>query len=86
MLERRPAAAGPLAFTLAASPASPLENVTLVVRGWGEAGATLALDGKAVPRGPGFRFGHRRTLEGAALVVFVTARSEALVRLVLAPR
>ncbi len=86
VLERRPAAAGPLAFTLAASPASPLENVTLVVRGWGEAGATLALDGKAVPRGPGFRFGHRRTLEGADLVVFVTARSEALVRLVLAPR
>jgi hypothetical protein len=62
----RSAAAGtePLALTLAASPDSPVENVALVVKGWGDAGATLTLDGREVAGGKDFRVGHRRRHRG----------------------
>jgi hypothetical protein len=76
----------PLAVTLAASPASPVENVALVVKGWGDGGATLTLDGREVASGRDFRVGHRRRLEATDLVVFVTARATSPLRLVLAPR
>jgi hypothetical protein len=56
-----------LALTLAASPASPVENVVLVVKGWGDGGASLTLDGREVPRGRDFRVGHRRRLEATDL-------------------
>ena len=80
------AATEPLALTLAASPASPVENVALVVKGWGDAGATLTLDGREVPSGKDFRVGHRRRLEATDLVVFVTVRATSPLRLVLARR
>jgi hypothetical protein len=87
IVERSAAAAmEPLALTLAASPASPVENVALVVKGWGEGGATLTLDGREVPGGKGFRVGHRHRLEATDLVVFATARATASLRLVLAQR
>ena len=76
----------PLALTLAASPASPVENVALVVKGWGDGGATLTLDGREVASGKDFRIGHRRRLEATDLVVFATARATAPLRLVLARR
>ena len=76
----------PLALTLAASPASPVENVALVVKGWGEGGATLVLDGREVASGKDVRVGHRRRLEATDLVVFPTARASAPLRLVLARR
>lgn len=84
----RSAAAGtePLAFTLAASPTSPVENLALVVKGWGDGGATLTLDGREVASGKDFRVGHRRRLEATDLVVFVTARATSPLRLVLARR
>jgi hypothetical protein len=69
---------------LAASPALPVENVALVVKGWGDGGATLTLDGREVTSGKDFRVGHRRRLEATDLVVFVTARSTVPLRLVLA--
>ena len=48
IVERSAAAARePLALTLAASPASPVENVALVVKGWGDGEASLT------PRRPG---------------------------------
>lgn len=84
-LERSPEGAGALELTLAASPASPVRNAALVVEGWGEAEATLALDGRDVPRGPSFRYGHRDTLEGADLVVWIAARSESPLRIRLSP-
>lgn len=75
----------PLDLVLAASTASPVRNIALVVEGWGEAGARLALDGRAVPRGPGFRFGHRHTLAGSDLVVWIEARRDVPLRLRLSP-
>ena len=87
IVERSAAAATePLALTLAASPASPVENVALVVKGWGDGGATLTLDGREVASGKDFRVGHRRRLEATDLVVFVTARATSPLRLVLARR
>jgi hypothetical protein len=65
---------------LEASPSSPVRNLAIVVEGWGEAGALLALDGRPVARGAGFRFGHRRTLESTDLVAWVEARQDAPLR------
>ena len=65
IVERSAAAATePLAFTLGASPESPIENVALVVKGWGDGGATLTLDGREVASGKDFRVGHRRAPRG----------------------
>ena len=87
ILERSAAATTePLALTLAASPASPVDNVALVVKGWGDGGATLALDGREVAVGKDFRVGHRRRLEATDLVVFVTVRATSPLRLVLGRR
>jgi hypothetical protein len=85
-IEAAGAAAGPLAVRLDASEASPVENIAIVVKGWGAADATLNLDGRDVPRGRVFRLGHRERLEGADLVVFVAARATAPLRLVLSRR
>jgi len=74
-----------LELSLAASPASPVRNLALVVEGWGEGGASLMLDGRAVPRGAAFRFGQRRTLERTDLVAWIEARGEAPVQIRLSP-
>ena len=87
IVERSAAAATePLALTLAASPSSPVENVALVVKGWGDGEATLTLDGREVASGKDFRVGHRRRLEATDLVVFAPARATSPLRLVLARR
>ena len=54
-----------------ASETSPLVNLPLVVRGWGEADAELEINGKPVPRGTQFRFGHLRQLEESTLLVWI---------------
>ena len=79
----RPAA---LAGELRASEDSPVENVALVVKNWGDGGASLSVDGKAVPRGPGFRFGHVRSLDGTDLVVWFKAKAVTPLSFVLTPR
>lgn len=72
---------GPLELALAASAEAPVRNLAVLLEDWGEAGASLTLDGRAVPRGAAFRFGHRRTLERTDLVVWIEARREAPLRL-----
>ena len=86
VVERAAATATPLAFTLAASGDSPVENVAVVVKGWGDGTAWLTLGGQLVPAGKAFRAGHIRRLEGTDLIVFVTVRSTSPVTLVLSPR
>jgi hypothetical protein len=78
-----PAPGAPIAFTLAASAASPLENVALIVKGWGDGVPSLTMDGRPVVRGSGLRVGHVRRLEATDLVVFVTLRATTPVRFVL---
>jgi hypothetical protein len=60
-----------LELELAATEASPVVNPAFVIRNWGEANAYLAIDGEEVKRGGDFRFGHRHTLEGTDLVVWI---------------
>ncbi|MBP9946469.1 MAG: LamG domain-containing protein [Vicinamibacteria bacterium] len=76
----------PLDLVVKASPTSPVRNLAIVVEGWGEASARLTLDGRAVSRGPGFRYGHRHTLAGTDLVVWIETSTDASLRLRLDPR
>jgi hypothetical protein len=71
----RKAAAGKLTFTLAASPESPVSNFALIIKGWGDAGARLEIDGRPIASGKAFRTGDRQTLEGSDLIVWVEAAS-----------
>jgi hypothetical protein len=71
---------GGLEVELAADAESPVLNPALVIRGWGEGEAALKVDGADVPRGRDFRYGHRRTLDGTDLVVWIRLLSEKPVR------
>jgi hypothetical protein len=84
-LARSAAALQPLELSLDASAASPVRNLAVVLEGWGEAGAALTVNGRAVARGAAFRFGHVRSLERTDLVVWIEARSDAPLRIRLAP-
>lgn len=66
-----------IAFSLRASEASPVVNPAFVIKNWGEAAAVLTLDGKEVPRGKDFRFGHRQTLESTDLIIWIKAEAQA---------
>ncbi len=77
--------AAPLAIELAGSGESPVINPALVVADWPEAGASLEVDGEAVPRGRDFRFGHRRRVDGTDLIVWTRLEAERPVRLTLRP-
>jgi hypothetical protein len=65
---------------------SPVLNPALVIQGWGEHEATLMLDGAEIPRGKDFRYGFRRTLDGADLIVWIKCTAEKPVRLVLSAK
>jgi len=80
-LLQRVQAAGNLEVELAGSADSPVVNPALVIRGWGEEDAALKVDGGAVPRGPNYRYGHRRTLDGTDLIVWIKTVSEKPVKL-----
>jgi len=84
VLERASTATPALAFTIAASAESPVENLALIVKGWGERNATLMVDGRLLNRGTDLRISHRPRLEATDLIVFATIRSTSPIRLVLA--
>jgi hypothetical protein len=60
-------------------------NPAFVIRDWGNANAKLTLNGKAIPRGKEFRYGHRRTLESTDLIVWVRAESQSALRILIEP-
>lgn len=66
---------------LAGSAASPVFNPAFVIQGWGEQEAALQIDGAAVPRGRSFRYGHRRTLAGTDLIVWIKTAAEKPMRI-----
>ncbi len=78
-------AGGPIRLQLAASAESPAVNPALIIRGWGDVGATLELEGASVPRGPAFRYGHRRTPGGTDLIVWLKVQAEQPLAMTLAP-
>ena len=58
-----------------ASVESPLVNPAFVIKNWGEADALLKIDGKKIKHGKSFRYGHRNTLEGNDLIVWIKKES-----------
>lgn len=74
-LEKTGTGTTPLAFSLSADGEHPVINPTFVVRNWGEGDVEVQLDGKEVERGEAFRFGHRHTLTGTDLIVWLKVES-----------
>jgi len=56
---------------ISANTDSPVVNLCLVIKGWGEAYPKLTVNGVPLERGEGYRLGHVRTLEDTDLVVWV---------------
>ena len=50
-------------------------NPVFVIKNWGESDCVLKLDGKEIVKGKTFRFGHRHTLEGTDLIVWIKKAS-----------
>jgi len=69
------ASTGGFRTVLKASPASPLVNAAFVIKNWGDANPKLVIDGKVIPPGPAFRYGHINKLEGTDLVVWTKLES-----------
>ncbi len=74
-----------LEFALAASKNSPVVNPAFIVKGWGKKGAMLTLRGKKAKPGKGFRSGHRHTVDGSDLVVWVKIESTKPLKIKLTP-
>jgi len=70
-----------LRFKLEASEDRPLVNPAFVIKDWGDAGASLSINGKRVS----FRVGHRRRADGIDLVVWIQAESTEPIDLRLLP-
>jgi len=69
--KKEAAGSAPLELTIQADTDHPIVNPAFVVKNWGDAAATLTLDGKPVPQGKEFRYGHRQTLDGTDLIVWL---------------
>lgn len=70
---------------LAGSPASPIVHPALVIKNWDSGIARLDLDGRRLKRGAEFRLGHRQTMEGSDLMIWVRKRSSVPIELRLSP-
>ncbi|UCE40085.1 MAG: LamG domain-containing protein [Candidatus Aminicenantes bacterium] len=58
-----------------ASPDSPMMNGCFILKNWGEEEVVVAVDGRALKKGFGYRIGYIRTLEGCNLVVWIEKES-----------
>jgi hypothetical protein len=85
VLQRADGAAGALAFDLVASDDSPLLNASLVVEGWGEREAVVAVDGRTLQVKDGLRTALVRQLERTDLVVWLPVSARDRVSVNIAP-
>ena len=74
-----------LSCTLAASAESPAVNPCFVLLGWGGKDAKLTLNGKSVLPGETFRIGHRQTIDGDDLIVWIKTDSAAPITISISP-
>jgi hypothetical protein len=74
-----------LNLELGGSPDHPIINPAFVVKGWGPFGAALTINGKKVNRGNDFRFGHRKTVHGRDLIVWIKREAHEPIRFTLLP-
>jgi hypothetical protein len=65
----------PLTFEMKASEHSPVVNLAIVIKNWGESNVRLTLDGQPVTEGKAFRIGYRRRLEGVDLIAWIKIES-----------
>jgi hypothetical protein len=77
--------ASALKFELVASEESPVVNAAFVVKDWGRGEASLVIDGRKVNRGKDFRYGHRKTVRGGDLIVWMRVESTKPVKISLIP-
>jgi hypothetical protein len=82
---RSPDRPGKWELTLAGSEPSPVLNPAFVIKGWGDANPKLTLQGTEIPRGKDLRYGHRRTLEGTDLILWIKTESHVPLTLILSP-
>jgi len=70
---------------LLASEESPIVNPAFILAGWGEASASLKINGKPISQGKDFRIGHRRRLQGTDLILWIEAEATNLLQIDLSP-
>ena len=85
LFEKRGVEGLEFACEISASPESPIENLCLVIKNWGDAPATIQINGRPVS-GNDCATGVVRTLEGDDLVVWLPVKStqKAMVRVMAA--
>jgi hypothetical protein len=66
-----------LRLTLDGSEASPVLDLAIVIKNWGDGGAQLKIDGRSVAPGKALRLGHIRRLESSDLVIWMQKQSTA---------
>ena len=74
-----------LTFELNANESSPVVNPAFVVNNWGDNSVGLKIDGRKIKRGKNFRFGHRYSLEGTDLVIWLKTESTKPIQISLSP-
>lgn len=75
LINKKDGTSAKLRVQVTADQEHPIVNPAFVIKSWGESGAALELDGAKVEQGKKFRFGHRHTLEGTDLVVWIKVES-----------
>jgi hypothetical protein len=86
VMERSDDSTDSLKIQVAASGDSPVFNPAFVILGWGTSGASLAIDGQAIPQGPNCRVGHRHGLEDTDLIVWLRRQATQPFEVTLSPQ
>jgi hypothetical protein len=75
----------PFDITIDASEESPLVNLAMVLKNWGDADVKIQLNGEQVEQSKDFRFGHERTEKGINLIIWLKVESFEPVQISLFP-
>jgi hypothetical protein len=72
-------------MTMGASKGSPMVNPAFVIRNWGSSTPRISIDGTRLP-GDEYRIGHRYTLQGTDLILWLDRTSEQPTKISIIPR
>jgi len=76
---------GILKFEIAAGVEHPVVNPAIIIKNWGNANAELKIDGEEIKKGRHFHTGHRLTLEGRDLIVWIKKESSKRMKFSISP-
>lgn len=85
VLNRNPEKPSALQALIAASEESPVSNLCLLLKKWGEAKVRVTVDGVAQKEGEALRLGLARKMEGSDLVLWIDKKSTKPVRIEIGP-